>query len=331
MASPDDSQTRPKTVDHQYMYNDNSNFQAQQQHHMYPQTPPVMYPIIPCPHPQAAYPYTPSPPQSSSFHHVSINYPYNNSNAGYYYNNNNNNSSNNYNQQPYIQGEIIRNETFSSSFGRMMLILMVVLVAAMCMMSLATWLLYGTYVPEFEVASLKVSNFSATNTTLRGTWIADVIVYNPNEELAVNFERVRSLVFYKGVIVGASTLDSFQVESNLRFNMNFSVAAAEADEERVVSVSPGSSSINNNNNNNNLHGLVLSALAQDWSNGAVVFSLRIALDAKLASPNQVYRQDNLRVSCDDLEVKFMAADMDEGRLSRGLGAQCLIRIRDNRG
>ncbi|EYU19400.1 hypothetical protein MIMGU_mgv1a022723mg, partial [Erythranthe guttata] len=185
---------------------------------------------------------------------------------------------------------------------RLMLILMIVLVVAMCMMSLATWFLYGTYVPEFEVTSLRVSNFTATNTTLRGTWNADVIVYNPNEELAVDFQGIRSLVFYRGVVV----VSRRQRRTRRGWSM-WGLA---------------------NNNNDNLHGVVLPALARDWSNGAVVFSLSIALDAKLESPHQVYRQDSLRVSCDDLEVRFMSADVDEGRLSRGLGAPCLIRIRD---
>ncbi|KAL8039863.1 hypothetical protein ABFX02_10G063900 [Erythranthe guttata] len=200
------------------------------------------------------------------------------------------------------------NDSDSSSFGRVMLILMIVLVASMCMMSLVMWFLFGTYIPEFEVASLKVSNFTATDTTLTGTWEVELSVTNTNKELAVNFDRVMSSIFYKEALLGISTLQPFQVDQMNRSTVNFSMPAEQKP------------------NDMKLQSWVLPTLSQDQSNGVVVFSLRLAMKTNFTTANLVYRQENLRVLCENVQVVFTVGG--KGTMSPGLGNICLIRLHD---
>lgn len=261
--------------------------------HMYPQAQPTY---------QLGYPY-------SSFHGnypIQQNNPYNN-NPPLYYNNN-------YYQQPYYDPPGLRiqePDPESTSFARTMLILMLVLVGSMCIMTLGMWYLYGTYVPEFEVGSMKVSNFTATNDTLTGTWNADIIIGNPNQHLAIEFQRVRYLVYYRGMVIGSSSMDSFKIEKDAKLDLNISMVA---DDRTLIKTGT-------------LHDWLLPSLAGDWSKGEVVFSLRLAMVAKLWSPNHVYRHDSLTVSCDDLQVSF-TSDVYDGVLSQGSGTQCLIHLQD---
>ncbi|KAK4396598.1 hypothetical protein Sango_1496400 [Sesamum angolense] len=113
-----------------------------------------------------------------------------------------------YYQQPYKP--LVPENGDDSSFGRVMLILMIILVGGMCMMSLAMWFLFGTNIPEFGVTSLKVSNFTVTDTNLTGEWNVDFSVHNTNRELAIHFDMITSSIFYKETLLGVSSLQPFQ-------------------------------------------------------------------------------------------------------------------------
>ncbi|PIN12951.1 hypothetical protein CDL12_14431 [Handroanthus impetiginosus] len=151
------------------------------------------------------------------------------------------------------------------SFGRLMLILMIALIGAMCLMTLVIWFLFGTSIPEFEVASIKLSNFSATNTSLTGVWDAKIIINNTNEDLAIRFDDVRSFVFYRGHILGISFSKSFEIQKNETHELNFRISA----QKRMV---------------DNLQGWVLNSLAEEyWRSGMVNFSFRLSANAKFSS------------------------------------------------
>ncbi|XP_073271668.1 uncharacterized protein [Primulina huaijiensis] len=197
----------------------------------------------------------------------------------------------------------------SVSFSRVMLILMFVLVAGMCMMSLVMWYLFGTYIPQFEVSSLNVSNFSATNTALTGKWDASVVVSNANEKLEIHFDHIRSSIFYRQAMVGISILQPFLVQNKQNMGLNVSVPA-----EPVVS-------------EDDFQRLMLPSLAQDQKKGLVVFSLRMAFNADFTSSDIVYRKEALRVYCDNLQVNFSSSG--EGALNPGSGSECLMRIRND--
>ncbi|GER41843.1 late embryogenesis abundant protein [Striga asiatica] len=205
--------------------------------------------------------------------------------------------------------EIDTDDDGSSSFVRLMLVLMIVLVASMCTMSLVMWFLFGTYAPEFEVTSLKVSNFTVTNLTLTSTWDVTVSVTNTNKDRAIQFDQVKSLLFYKEALLGVSDVKPFQVSQmqNTEFNLSLLVDVKNAEENRVQEG-------------------ILPTLEQDYSNGMVDFSLRLALKANFTMPNMAYRQESMKVMCERMEVVF-SADTGAGRLSPpGMMSTCLIQV-----
>ncbi|XP_075512762.1 uncharacterized protein LOC142548345 [Primulina tabacum] len=170
------------------------------------------------------------------------------------------------------------------------------------------WYLFGSYIPQFEVLSLDVSNFTATNTTLTGQWDASVVVSNANENLEVQFDHIMSSIFYRQAMVGISTLQPLLLQKKQSLGFNISVPA-----EPVVS-------------DDELQRIVLPSLAQDQKNGVVVFSLRMAFEANFTSADMVYRKESLRVYCDNLQVNFSSSG--KGTLTKGSGSECLMRIRD---
>ncbi|KAL6507788.1 hypothetical protein OROGR_023983 [Orobanche gracilis] len=275
-----------------------------QAQYMFPSEPPV-YPIQCGPGPQGYAASSPNPnnftqPYTSSS--PSYHFPYQTDpkylTANDFY----------YPQQHYKP--LVPEPKGSSSFGRVMLVLMAVLVVGMCMMTLVMWLMFGTYLPEFEVKSLKVSNFTVTNTTVTGEWYVDISVSNMNKELAVSFDRLMSSVYYKEALLGTSAVETFHVVPQMqREEFNFTLLAgdhAAGDNNRLVS-------------------WVLPTLAHDYSDRVVVFSLRLALKANFTTPSMVYRQEDMRVLCENMQVTFSTVT-GEGELSPGFGTTCLIRI-----
>ncbi|PIN03302.1 hypothetical protein CDL12_24179 [Handroanthus impetiginosus] len=212
-----------------------------------------------------------------------------------------------YYQQHYKP--LVTDTNQNSSFGRLMLILMIVFVASMCMMSLVMWFLFGTYIPEFEVSSIKISNFTTTNTSLSGIWKVDISVTNTNKELGINFDRIISSIFYRDAILGVSALQPFQVQKMQRFDLNYTMRVEQMPNEQK------------------LQSWVLPSLENDVNaNGAVLFSLKLAMRANFTASNVVYRQESLRVLCENMQVNF--SPTGNGTLSPGLGNPCLISIHD---
>ncbi|KAK4414777.1 hypothetical protein Salat_2584600 [Sesamum alatum] len=195
-------------------------------------------------------------------------------------------------------------ENKDASFGKAMLILMIVLVGGMCMMSLVMWFLFGTNIPEFEVTSLKVSNLNAGDTNLTGVWDVDFSVDNTNKEFGIHFDKITSSIFYKETLLGVSSLQPFQVEKTQKSNINFSLSAL---------------------NDAKIHSVVLPQLAEDQSKGTVLFSLILSMKANFTTPSMVYRQDNLRVLCENMPVTFLNG---EGRLIEGWRSSCLIHMHE---
>ncbi|KAL3623454.1 hypothetical protein CASFOL_032270 [Castilleja foliolosa] len=211
-----------------------------------------------------------------------------------------------YNYNPNQQTLLPDPGSSSSSFNRIMLMLMIFLIGCMCMMALVTWFLYGTYIPEFEVSSLKVSNFSATEKSLTGTWDVGLAVENTNHDVTIGFRNVRSVILYKGNILGFSATPGFEIEKKGKFDLNVSVPAGE--------------------NKMNVDNLLMPTLEQDWKNGVAVFSLRLAMSANFSSAERGYnREESLTVSCDDMMVDS-SPGVSEGRLSKGVGSPCLISL-----
>ncbi|XP_073128137.1 uncharacterized protein [Henckelia pumila] len=256
---------------------------------------------------QAQYPVQMHPPVASSpspFHNQG-NYPI-------YASPNPNPHSESYNsyyyQNPYVP--MIPEGRKTTSFGRMMLIFMVVLVAIMCTMSLVMWFLFGTYIPGFQVTSLNLSNFTATESNFTGKWDINVTVSNLNEDLEIHFSQIRSSVFYREAMMGISSMEPFEIQKREAVHMNVSVPAGQ--------ISNGTSG------SSNLQRLVLPSLVRDQRNGIVTFSLRLAFHVDFRSSEIVYKHEILKVYCENLKVEI--SDSGEGTLARDLGSDCLLRV-----
>lgn len=209
-----------------------------------------------------------------------------------------------YNEYYYQQHLRHESEVSAASFGRILLVLMFILLSSILMMSLIMWILFGASVPEFEVGSMKVSNFSATNASVTGAWGVQMWVSNVNLELDVHFEHGMSSIFYKDSMVGAAALQPFDVRKTQRYGLNFNVPALQ--DQRWISPD----------------------LAADRGNGVVVVSLRLTVDANFTAPDVVYRTQRLKILCEDLPITFPTA-AGEGALSPAFGnSYCFIRLRD---
>ncbi|KAG6427582.1 hypothetical protein SASPL_111828 [Salvia splendens] len=240
-----------------------------------PQPPPPLYPQYPNPYPYQPYQPYPPPPYGPPYTH-----------NDYYY-------------QQYCRKEC----ESSANFARVLLILMLLLVSTILTMSFIMWFLFGASVPEFHVASLKVSNFSATATSFSGVWSLEMEVANVNTELDVRFERGVSTVVYKDSMLGMVPVEAFQVRKTQRFGVNVTVPSLK-DQSWVPPT-----------------------LVADWSGGLVVVSVRVAVDANFTGTDVLYRPQRLRVLCEDLPVSFKSAS-GEGTMGSTFGNNCFIRLQD---
>ncbi|CAA0842991.1 Unknown protein [Striga hermonthica] len=195
------------------------------------------------------------------------------------------------------------------TFGRFMLILMALLLVCMCMTSLAVWFLYGVNAPEFEVSSLRVSNFTAGPVGLTAFWDASLLVANDNRDVSFGFRHVRSVVLYQGYILGFSSERAFGVEGGARGELRV----------RVEAGGGGGGMVDVDN-------VMVPELAREWEAGGAVFELRLAMTVNVTSGRGVeYRQHSLTVACDGLRVETEGPPgSGEGKLTEGGGAHCLI-------
>lgn len=265
----------------------------------YNQPPPQMYPPPPPP-PPPCYPPSPYPnpyPPSPYPYPNPYPQPYNN----YYYQ-----------QQQQSKPPLVHDsDSGAASFGRVLLILMLSIIGSMMMMSMIMWLFFGASIPDFEVASISVSNFTATNTSLSGSWSVGMWVSNVNMKVDVDFHHGMSSIFYKNSLLGVAAMEPFLVRKTQRFGLNFTVPAMRMQDDQK------------------LQNWVLPALAEDRSDGAVAFSLGMAVDANFTAPDVDYRKESLRILCEDLEIRFPSPTSGEGTWSQGLGRPCYIRLHES--
>ncbi|KZV28415.1 hydroxyproline-rich glycoprotein [Dorcoceras hygrometricum] len=219
--------------------------------------------------------------------------PHSNSYNAYYY------------QDPYLP--MIPEPQKTTSFGRVMLVFAITIVAIMCTMSLVMWFLFGTYIPGFQIKSLNLSNFTATDTSFTGKWEANVTVSNLNEGLELEFSKATCSVFYREAIMGISLMQPFELKKRQAVDLDVRVPAAQT-----------------TGGAGDLQGLILPSLVHDQRNGIVVFSLRLAFHVNFVSSGVVYKQEVVRVYCENLKVKISGSG--EGTLAQDFGSECLLRI-----
>ncbi|CAI9780259.1 unnamed protein product [Fraxinus pennsylvanica] len=164
-----------------------------------------------------------------------------------------------YYQQSYEP--LVPEPSRTTSIGRAMIYLLIVLTFGMCLLSIVIFLLFGTDQPDFHMVSLTVPTFNVTNSSLIASWYANITVTNQNEAFKVHFQHVVSSIFYEEVMLAISLLKPFQVETKQTRSMSFRVTTDPSNQEK-------------------LHNGVFPNIVQDRSNGIVIFSLRLSLKAQ---------------------------------------------------
>ncbi|XP_051131240.1 uncharacterized protein LOC127251553 [Andrographis paniculata] len=202
----------------------------------------------------------------------------------------------------YYKFEEAERERRAASVRRLVLLLAVIL---FCGMMVAAWLLCTVYAPEFSVASLKVSNFSATNTSLTGTWEAELSIHNWDKGITVQFNSVVSSLFYQEALLAMESPPSFQVPQMERYALKFNLSVL-------------------NNGDSGLNATVPPGLLQELDTGTVVFGLRVAMEAVFQTSGGVLSRDHIQIFCGNMAIVF--SSHDQGSLAPGLGNTCLMSI-----
>ncbi|KAL2554175.1 hydroxyproline-rich glycoprotein family protein [Forsythia ovata] len=213
--------------------------------------------------------------------------PYSQSFDGYYY------------QQPYEP--LVPEPSRTTSVGRAMISLLIVLTIGMCMLSIIIFLLFATDLPDFRIVSLTVPNFNATNSSLVAIWYANITVTNQNEGFKIQFPHVMSSVFYEEDMLAISPLQPFEIETKQNLDLSFRVTTGRSNQEQ-------------------LHAGVFQNIVQDRSTGFVIFSLRLSLKAQYMS-NSFSRKASIKVYCKNLQVSF--SPTGEGKLTEDSPNECL--------
>ncbi|KAL2533473.1 hydroxyproline-rich glycoprotein family protein [Abeliophyllum distichum] len=174
--------------------------------------------------------------------------PYSQSFDGYYY------------QRPYEP--LVPEPSRTTSVGRAMISLLIVLTIGMCMLSIVIFLLFATDLPDFRIVSLSVPNFNATNSSLFASWYANITVTNQNDGFKIQFPHAVSSVFYEEDMLAISPLQPFEIETKQNLDLSFHVTTDRSNQEK-------------------LHTGVFPNIVQDRSTGFRNFQLEIVFEGRI--------------------------------------------------
>ncbi|KAL3536037.1 hypothetical protein ACH5RR_004498 [Cinchona calisaya] len=206
-----------------------------------------------------------------------------------------------YNSRNYRpSGWSFREDDSGKKFGRVMLVTMVTLIVCMCMVSLVIWFLFGTESPEFNVASLAVSNLNVSESVITANWDVNVTVFNPNTDLKVNFTSVKASIFYKNYPLAMSAIEPFYLQGTHLHKFQIRL-----DNEKAMAKP-----------------LLVEEINRSQRGGVLYLSVRMSLGAKFQS-NSIWRKETLRVFCDDLKLNFPPTGAN-GIMAEDLRTECLV-------
>lgn len=172
------------------------------------------------------------------------------------------------------------------TFARLLFVIMIFLFIGTSLMSLITWLVFGSDIPAFHVESLNMPVVNITNSTvLTAKWDANVTVKNPNKKLEIHFENIETNLLYKDYLLDTSFVEPFQlaVSENKTFLPTF--------ETRDYSKNVAAA-------------LLVKEMGEEGGNAVVVFDMAISTTAAYRSESAWKKKVSLRILCVDLEVVF---------------------------
>lgn len=242
----------------------------------------------------------PSSYDNSSFIMPSTYYNYPNNN-----NHNNNSYSVNYSQKYLpLQDQIGNNiNNNSTSFGRYLTTMMLILVMSMIMFSVIIWMLFGKERPQFQIMSLQVpTGLMITSTSMLGNWQVNVSMKNPNNELAIKVNQGKIGIFYETNLLGENNVDPFNLgEKGSTFLFS------------NLTTLPGTFLEN---------GILSHANALRNDSGVLKFAIQVNMGYEYSSKTES-KTERIRVYCNDLKVQFGHGSKDKGELIKDENVDCI--------
>ncbi|GAA0168834.1 hypothetical protein LIER_23460 [Lithospermum erythrorhizon] len=171
-----------------------------------------------------------------------------------------------------------------SPFGQILLIVSIFVLLALCFASLVIWMLFGINLPEFQVSSLAVTDFSTASTTIVGKWDVNISIANPNDNFRAHFDHLITSIYFKDSLLAETSVPDINLfsEQNTTIHSIMATEASGAELEKTI---------------------VAEMEEERKTKKSVTFSVR--LDGKSAlTTKSTSKSANIKVYCDGLTVGF---------------------------
>ncbi|CAI8592840.1 unnamed protein product [Vicia faba] len=188
----------------------------------------------------------------------------------------------------------------SRSFFRAFFATMICLAVIFGVIIVITWLVLRPSLPHFTLTSLSLSNFSASNQSLSGTFRLSFNVRNGNRKMSVTYNALRSSIFYHSNYIAESELAPFKQDTKSETALNVTFAAANAYFE------PGA----------------VRDLNGDRTRGSVPFDVQISASTSFRSGSWRFRPRILKIVCRRVVVGI-SSNSTSGELV-GLPGECQV-------
>ncbi|KEH38989.1 uncharacterized protein At1g08160 [Medicago truncatula] len=168
----------------------------------------------------------------------------------------------------------------SRSFFRAFFATMICLAVIFGVILVITWLVLRPSLPTFTLTTLSLSSFNTSSQSLTGTWRLTFNVRNGNNKLSVNYNALRSSIFYHSNYIAESNLAPFKMDTKSEANLNATFSAVNA----------------------YLDSRVVDALNGDRSKGSVPFDVQIVAESSFRSGSWRFRTRILKVLCRKIDL-----------------------------
>ncbi|XP_062166230.1 uncharacterized protein LOC133872667 [Alnus glutinosa] len=200
------------------------------------------------------------------------------------------------------------NSSRSSGFRRGCVGMIIIFVFLSFVSAVMAWLILRPEFPVFRVDTFSVSKFNTSDSDFTANWDANVNVENPNHRLKVYFHKIKSWVSYKDNILSSS----LNAEPSL-----FLDAMGHA----VLHVKLST----NNSYDDQLAWVKWLEMDQDRNGGSVSYNLRMMVWSTFKRGWWGPRRGNLKVYCDDLEVRYAGHATNNRMLPPGQSRVCTVK------
>ncbi|MCI07819.1 protein YLS9-like, partial [Trifolium medium] len=191
----------------------------------------------------------------------------------------------------------------SSTFGivRRLTWTFVLLFLLLTVIIAIAWSVMDPHNPRFRVSSISVSNFTVSDSELKGTFEIELNITNPNRKVEIMVDRFSVSVFYGSVgLSGATVLQPIYLKKS-------------SDKDVKIKFSSRDSSTKLS------HKVVSHDLVNDWNKGIVNFDVKMLARIVFEAGIWPSREKFLDIYCGNLDVGFVPIK-DTGKLL-GIGKE----------